>query len=133
MFTTKAFKKGDLVYQSRAVAALNVRTPYTIQVDWNKHVLLDDIANFMNHSCDPSVILKDNDQGAYDLIAFHDLDNGDEVTFDYETTESDSISLSKCLCGATLCRGALNGYTALDQATKQKYGLNIATYLQKTM
>jgi uncharacterized protein len=61
--------------------------------------------HYINHSCEPNAYMKI----LYDhilFIALRDIEPGDEITIDYETTlHSDK---KKCVCGAPGCRGTIN-------------------------
>ncbi len=58
---------------------------YSIQIDSDKHILLDLPARFLNHSCDPNVGVKGeetlNEWGAVDFVALKDIGVG-EVCYD---------------------------------------------------
>lgn len=61
--------------------------------------------HYINHSCEPNAFMKI----LYDhilFIALRDIEPGEEITIDYESTlHSDS---KKCICGAKTCRGTIN-------------------------
>ena len=50
---------------------------------------MDVPAILINHSCDPNVgVAKQlNEGGSYDFVALRDIQEGEELRFDYETTE----------------------------------------------
>lgn len=58
-----------------------------------------------NHSCDPCALLRGRD-----LVARVPLLPGDEITFDYETTERDMAEPFSCRCGSARCRGIIRGF-----------------------
>ncbi len=62
-------------------------------------VLCWDIARFMNHSCDPTVMC------IYDEvdIAVRDIQAGDQLTYEYGTLNIDYVL--NCQCGSANCRG----------------------------
>jgi SET domain-containing protein len=41
----------------------------------------------LNHCCEPSLGAWNNDCEAYDFIALRNIQKGEELTFDYDTTE----------------------------------------------
>lgn len=114
VFTTQAVPAGALVLRTAAIGEAARRDLRSVQVDWQRHVYLDAPGHALNHSCDPSAGVRDNDRGAYDLIALRDLAAGDEVTFDYGTTEEFDVTLSTCACGAARCRGRPGGFSCID-------------------
>lgn len=70
-----------------------------------------DDAEFFNHSCLPNAGIK----GQIVLIARRDIPAGEEICFDYETTENTSNALGfKCNCKSNKCREMINGDAWLD-------------------
>lgn len=61
--------------------------------------------HYINHSCFPNAFM----MVLYDhilFIALRDIEAGEEITIDYETTlHSDD---KRCICGAPSCRGTIN-------------------------
>jgi len=61
--------------------------------------------HYINHSCAPNAFM----QILYDhilFIALRDIEPGEEITIDYESTlHSDD---KRCICGARTCRGTIN-------------------------
>ena len=60
------------------------------------------------------------EHGAVVMTAFRDLHPGDELTFDYSTSE-DHEQNWKCLCGAPTCRGRVTGDDWRDPSFQAKY------------
>ena len=61
--------------------------------------------HYINHSCNPNAFM----QILYDhilFIALRDIDAGEEITIDYETTLHPDDK--RCICGTTTCRGTIN-------------------------
>ena len=92
----------------------------------------------MNHCCEPSLGAWDNDCEAYDFIALRNIQKGEELTFDYDTTEfkvrvarvpsfwrpfDKKIQVEnfpeKCLCGSNCCRSKINGYLGSEGKVNQ--------------
>jgi len=84
---------------------------------------------FQNHSCDPSTWWEDE----LTLTALRDIEPGEEITFDYATSESDEeeLGLLKCLCGSSLCRGQLKGDDYLRPELIARYGYHFQPYLRE--
>ncbi len=106
----RRFCLAELVVIGRAVSALPERTIHSFQKDWDTHVELDAPARFMNHSCQPNTGVVDNSQDGYDFVALQEIQPGDELTWDYETTEYVSIAVPRCLCATEDCRTRIHGY-----------------------
>ncbi|KAJ2856358.1 histone methyltransferase set1 [Coemansia erecta] len=67
------------------------------------------VARFINHSCEPNCIAKTivaDGTKRIVIYASHDIQVGEEVTYDYKFPPED-VKIP-CLCGATNCRGYLN-------------------------
>lgn len=63
-----------------------------------------DDSELFNHSCAPNTGVK----GQILLVARRGIAEGEELTFDYETTE-DQPGAFDCRCGAAGCRGRIDG------------------------
>ena len=61
--------------------------------------------HYINHSCDPNAYMKTL-YGHVLFFALRDIEPGEEITVDYQTTlHSDK---KRCYCGAASCRGRIN-------------------------
>jgi SET domain len=93
---------------------------YSIQIGEGRHLepLPDDqsdvwsLIRFFNHSCDPSTFLNLED---LTVRALRDLEPGEEVTFNYNTTEYDMANPFKCHCNAKNCLGYIRGSKYLSE------------------
>jgi len=97
-------------------------TRFTVQVGEHEHVDAEPASDgthpvwlFLNHSCAPNTRLDGRS-----LVALVDVKAGDEVTFDYDTTEWDMASPFPCTCGAPACRGLVRGYRHLTPEQREK-------------
>ena len=83
--------------------------------------------DYFNHSCNANCYLDIVGTRAF-LITLHQINPGDEITWDYSTTcneTKEEWSLS-CNCGAFACRKIISGFQYLDDKKKKEYiGLNI--------
>lgn len=79
---------------------------------------------FMNHSCAPTCWFEPDElyknDGVVVMTATRDLVPGDELTFDYATSE-DVEQNWKCLCGEPTCRGRVTSDDWKDPAFQAKY------------
>ncbi|MEO1330552.1 MAG: SET domain-containing methyltransferase [Pseudomonadota bacterium] len=129
VFALRAFAPGERVARGRAIAPSPTRTRHSLQMDWSRHVLFDEPGRLINHSCDPNTGVRDNDVGGYDFIALRPIAEGEEISFDYATTEYESIAVEQCLCGAKTCRGRSGGYSFLPSDHPAKVAGLIAGYI----
>lgn len=60
----------------------------------------------MNHSCDPNTWFVSDSQ----MTARRDISEGEELTYDYSTSETSNDSLNmNCNCGSSNCRQRVSG------------------------
>ena len=72
---------------------------------------------FLNHSCEPSGLVSVQPQPSY--VTARDLERGEELTFDYLTTEWDLAEPFACECGSSRCHGVIAGFAHLSSAAQQ--------------
>jgi len=130
VFASRSFFKGETVVVGRREMILPERTNHSFQIDFDLHIELDEPARLINHSCSPNTGVRNNKFGAYDFVALVDIPEGDEITWDYETTEYVSIAVPECGCGSPNCRLKTRGFKFLPVNIKKKYGEFIADYLK---
>lgn len=73
---------------------------------------------FMNHSCDPNTWWVDDDT----MIARRDIQPGEELTYDYATTEVTIPFEMDCRCGSDTCRGKVTNLDHLDPEWQARFG-----------
>jgi SET domain-containing protein len=61
--------------------------------------------HYINHSCEPNAFMKVL-YGHILFIALRDIEPGEEITIDYESTLHSNKK--RCTCGAPSCRGTIN-------------------------
>tara|TARA_Y100000034_G_C6868739_1_gene396278 strand:+ start:25 stop:387 length:363 start_codon:yes stop_codon:yes gene_type:complete len=99
LFSTRKFKDGELLFELCG-AKVSEPTRESIRVDEGVHII-DSYGSYMNHSCDPTVVVD-----GLRVVASGILYAGEEVTFDYRTTE-DVLScpfVCEC-CGEAITYG----------------------------
>jgi hypothetical protein len=108
---------------------------YSVQIGAHEHVdppVPDDLADdmdrhawrFLNHSCAPNAALRGRT-----LVALRDIGRGDEITFDYATTEYEMAAPFPCGCGAPACRGVIRGFRHLSAAQQRAVAPCLAPHL----
>jgi hypothetical protein len=78
-----------------------------IDLDWEKDIpkeLMEDF--YINHSCNASVWFHATENK---FLARRDIKEGEEITYDYGTTECNPKWGMDCLCGLPCCRGRITG------------------------
>ncbi|MFW5804783.1 MAG: SET domain-containing protein-lysine N-methyltransferase [bacterium] len=99
LFTKIKISKGDII---SSIQGKVKKEPdkYSIQIAQGKHIEVDSVFKFMNHNCSPSVHIKERF-----IYAVRNLKPGDEITFDYNTTEDYLASPFKCECCGNIIKG----------------------------
>lgn len=102
----------------------------SIQVEENLHLcsgLVDDVADCVNHSCNPNAGLR----GQISLVAMRDIAPGEEICFDYATSDGDPDFYMKCFCGQSDCRGEVTGNDWKTPSLQERYRGYFMPYLQR--
>ncbi len=84
-------------------------TSYAIQIGERTWIKSDGIEKYANHSCEPNTAVVYSDKVMY--MALRDIVVGDEITWDYDTTERPKIWKMECRCGTPSCRGVIGTRT----------------------
>lgn len=104
----------------------HVRTRTSIQIGADEHLEAGTFGSFTNHSCQPNAVVRamihpDGNLGTAALISITEVAKGEELTFDYATTETDltaELKQAKCLCGASRCRGMVKHFWQLPASVR---------------
>jgi hypothetical protein len=70
------------------------------------------IDDYLNHSCEPNGYIRFSDMS---VRALRPIGPGEEITYDYNSTEFDMEEGFICQCGAARCLGVVRGFRYLDQ------------------
>lgn len=79
------------------------------------------IEKYMNHCCDPNTWWADDDT----MLARRDIQAGEEITYDYATTEVDIPFEMDCACGAAICRGRVTNQDHQDPVWQARFGQHL--------
>lgn len=85
------------------------------------------IGDFVNHSCDPTTHLA----GEITLIAARDLEAGEQITYDYATSDSTPYDEFECDCGSDRCRVKVTGEDWMNPTVQHQYRGSFSPYLQR--
>lgn len=103
LFATQQINKNQLILVLNG-AGFDEPSRTSIQIR-ELHVE-DEFGGFMNHHCDPSaeiVVVELINEGL--VVARRKIEEGEEITFDYETTEEVMAVPFKCECHGKLIEG----------------------------
>jgi hypothetical protein len=105
---------------------------YTIQVGSNRHLNLpsnitikDDLNycwQFLNHSCTPNGYIN---PAELTFRALRNIKRGEELSFNYLTTESELAVPFNCICGSPGCFGFIRGRNFLSPEEERRLSLSV--------
>ncbi|MCX5812827.1 MAG: SET domain-containing protein-lysine N-methyltransferase [Proteobacteria bacterium] len=133
VFAGRKFKAGEMIiefkgnfmtYEEQADLCL-VEDRY-VQVGHNLFMgPSGDIDDYINHSCNPNAALiipaGDAVRGGVALIALREINEDEEITFDYSTTMDEDDWEMDCGCGSEKCRKRIRDFKYLPEDTQEKY------------
>ncbi len=132
----RAIKPGELLFRVDG-RKTNLPSKYSVQIDagWHldpgvgpgAHEAMDaHFWRFMNHSCDPNVILRD-----LRVVGLRAIHPGEDLTFDYHTTEYELAEPFGCRCGSARCLGVIRGFRYLSPAARERLRHHLPSYLMR--
>jgi hypothetical protein len=120
-FAQRSYEPGDVVADFAAGKVLSNPTYLTVQVDHDKHIMLQpEHLQYINHSCDPNVFF---DTHRMKVVALKKIAEGDEMTFFYPSTEWNMVQPFKCFCGSGKCLGEIKGAAHINPEVLRSYKL----------
>jgi len=88
-----------------------------------------DPADFTNHSCDPTTWFENDTT----MTARRDILPGEEITYDYATSETDEDFILACGCNSPNCRKIVRGTDHLRAEVQQAYGQHMMQHALRKM
>ena len=120
LITKQAYKIGEIICEIPTEKVADKANRYTVQIDRNQHTEVGKLSA-LNHSCDPNVIL---DTEHLQMVARRDIEQGEELSFFYPSTEWEMDAPFICLCGASNCIHVVAGARFLPLSTLENHYLN---------
>ena len=135
VFASKNFKKGDVICRMRGekVTFQELKNRFEmgkekicnpLQITERTYLDLAEPYVYVNHSCTPNCGVRKKGE----LFSLEDIPEGEELTYDYSTTEWTYEKFGKykewameCNCNSKKCRGTLGQFPTLDQKLKREY------------
>ncbi len=90
---------------------------YAVQIGLDEYVDPLRPGRYLNHSCAPNTGFVDQIR----LVAIQDIEEGEEILFDYSTTMFERSWELDCQCGANNCRGRIRDFDRIPAALQQRY------------
>src|SRR5690349_14910341 len=120
-FAQRSYEPGQVIADFSAGEIKSEPTYLTVQVGIDKHIMLQpEHLQYINHSCDPNVFF---DTHSMKVVALKPIQEGDEMTFFYPSTEWDMAQPFKCHCGSSNCLGEIRGAAHIDPLILKTYTL----------
>ena len=88
-------------------------------LDGERAVDGDNLAAFINHSCDPNCEA-DEVRGRVLIRAMRNIAAGEELAYDYNLYDGDPDDPALCFCGAANCRGSMYSPNELRRRRKAR-------------
>ncbi|KAF9901623.1 hypothetical protein EC991_005846 [Linnemannia zychae] len=118
LIACRDFSKGEIICEIEGTTPAIPKTYTSVQVSNTDHIELNSDLVFMNHSCDPTVIL---DTDTMTVIAASDIKKGDNMTFFYPASEWDMEQPFPCWCCSQQCIKHVQGAKFLSKETLARY------------
>ncbi len=119
LFALRPYQAGEVIASFSAGTISAEPTYLTVQVGTRKHITLQpEFLQYINHSCDPNVFF---DTSSMQLVALREVQQQEEMTFFYPSTEWKMTQTFNCYCGSPVCIGEIKGAAFLSKEAKDKY------------
>jgi len=137
VFAREKVRKGDMIVvwggevvtgeTLRAMSEDRLRLALQVEDDLFLLTTSEGAADWVNHSCDPNAGL----DGQIVLVALRDIRAGEEITFDYATSDASPYDEFECGCGSRICRGHIGADDWQLPDLQQRYAGHFSPYIQR--
>jgi hypothetical protein len=124
LFATSAIKKDCVICDIYGrtlpfdeTRRLGDRESHTLQIDESTYIYCEPPFLFTNHSCNPNCGI--NEQ--LELVSLRDIEEGEELFWDYSTSMLERHWTMPCSCGAGNCRGVVRDFDLLPYEVQIHY------------
>lgn len=135
LFATRDLAQGERILEIHG-SIQRAPTRYSIQVSADEHIECGESLSpeemrtrfpwrFLNHCCDPNASI-----AGRTLVARRAIRSGEQLTFDYTTTEARMAEPFECECGAPGCLRRVQGFLALKPEEQRARALLVAPHLK---
>ncbi len=101
IFSTKSYMIGQLIYTFNPQY---VKQPTRTSIQHEDKHFEDEIGRYLNHNCLPNTDIVSDGRGIH-LVCLDIIKKNDELTFDYNRTESKLTNPFYCKCHGLLIKG----------------------------
>ncbi len=122
LYAKRAFKKDEVLTPFGSTTRSSVPNYLTVQIGDDLHIeLYPPVLQYMNHSCEPNCFF---DTTRMEVVALRDIEDGEELSFFYPSTEWDMAQPFECLCGTASCLKTIQGARHIDRNVLKNYRLS---------
>jgi uncharacterized protein len=121
---------GDIVTSEQLAELNKIAQRYSVQVEEDLYLVTTrayDPADYVNHCCAPNLGIS----GQIALVAIRDIAPGEELCYDYATTDGSPYDEFECACGSPDCRGYVSGNDWKRPELWERYKGYFSPYLQR--
>lgn len=122
---------GGIVFRVNKTKEDSLSNPDWIGIGQNRWIDPRGVLRFLNHSCEPNVGVVTPETDVVAIVAMRDIDEGEELTFDYSTTECDPLWEMMCTCRSVHCRRIVRSILTLPRARYELYLPYIPGYFRQ--
>ncbi len=128
----RAAKPGDTVFRLEG-SIVDTPSKYTLQIGRDEHLAPPEDSTippwrFVNHDCAPNVWIRDRQ-----MVALRPIEEGEEITFDYNSTEYDMADPFECWCAQREAAHAIRGFKHLSESEQERLRDILAPYLAELL
>lgn len=133
VFAAKEIKKGELILEFEPTF-IKKATQHTFRFDRHLHQLCVDekaAENYLNHSCDANARFDSSNVAALrsGLRAKRRIKAGEEITYNYFTTDWGGEDNFECTCGSPHCKRLITGFKTLALSEKEALRSDLTPHL----
>lgn len=123
-----AIREGDQIFYLDGAIQTSA-SKHSIQLEARRHVVTENsVWRFTNHACVPNMRI-DTERRA--MVAVRDIAEGEELNFNYNTSEWSISSPFACGCGMPECMGEVRGFKFVPERAREALRPYLTPYLQK--
>jgi hypothetical protein len=134
VFAKERILRDAVVFYLKGTLSIR-RTRYTIEIANEQHLTcpaitktdddLDYCWKYLNHSCEPNGYVNAADRS---FRALRDIEPGEEINFNYLTTESEMSLPFTCHCGSPKCFGLIKGHHFLTPEQAERLAIMLGEH-----
>lgn len=132
VFAKKNIPEGTTLLTITTENKLLIPDRFSVQFTEDQHLDSNYIQwlKFTNHTCDPNIRFEVTPEQVK-VLAARDLSTGEELSFNYLTTEYDMHEKFTCNCESKKCYGEIGGFKNLSSEAKLELLPKVTPYLFK--